>query len=200
MTQRDANASDFSRLLSLSMPRTDCPLTLARPTPSVAEAVPPLTVQQEAANDLEPLPEHGNLPGFASRQAAYHHDITVFASADGAIAVGRSRDHNVRHVSLANGAGMRTRSILSLRSRGSILSIGSHGSILSIGSSGSILSIGSVGSFASIGSAASALSLLSAFSFLSVMAMLSARSRRSLLAYRGQRESVHDLRRRSRVR
>ena len=64
MTQRDANASDFSRLLSLSMPRTDCPLTLARPTPSVAEAVPPLTVQQEAANDLEPLPEHGNLPGF----------------------------------------------------------------------------------------------------------------------------------------
>jgi phospholipase C len=64
LTQRDANASDVSRLLSLAVSRTDCPLSVARPTPSVAEARPPLTDVQQAAIDLEPLPEHGNLPGF----------------------------------------------------------------------------------------------------------------------------------------
>jgi phospholipase C len=61
LTQRDAQASNLLHLLSPTL-RTDCPTTLNNPATVAPQ--PPLTSAQQAAIDLEPLPEEGNLPGF----------------------------------------------------------------------------------------------------------------------------------------
>jgi phospholipase C len=62
LTARDGNANNVLHLLSLSQPRTDCPKTLNR-LPA-APARPAMTAEQQAAADLEPMPQSGNLPGF----------------------------------------------------------------------------------------------------------------------------------------
>jgi phospholipase C len=63
LTQRDANANSVVPLLSLAAPRQDCPTSLNPPAPLLMAAKPPLTAQQLALIDAEPVPESGNLIG-----------------------------------------------------------------------------------------------------------------------------------------
>jgi phospholipase C len=62
LTNRDANAHDVLRLLSLPTPRTDCPATLANPATPVMQAAPPAPVKAQVA--AQPVPEEGNIQGF----------------------------------------------------------------------------------------------------------------------------------------
>jgi phospholipase C len=64
LTQRDGNANNVCHLLSMTTPRTDCPTSLSRPAKSRAVPRPPISAETQAAIDVEPLPESGNLPGF----------------------------------------------------------------------------------------------------------------------------------------
>jgi phospholipase C len=66
LTERDKRANDVWHLLSLASPRTDCPATLPQPVTPPAAAKPSVTPESRAADDLEPLPQSGNLPGFLS--------------------------------------------------------------------------------------------------------------------------------------
>jgi phospholipase C len=64
LTDRDQNANNVLQLLSMSVPRIDCPVTLPRPAAPTAAARPVITPERRAALDLEPLPRSGNLQGF----------------------------------------------------------------------------------------------------------------------------------------
>jgi len=64
LTDRDKAASNVVRLLSMATPRLDCPTSLSRPAMPMAMLRPPITAERQAALDLEPVPESGNLPGF----------------------------------------------------------------------------------------------------------------------------------------
>lgn len=63
LTQRDANANNLVDLLSLSTPRTDCPTSLASPSPLVFAKKQPMSVAERAEKDMEPVPLRGNLAG-----------------------------------------------------------------------------------------------------------------------------------------
>jgi phospholipase C len=64
LTGRDAIANDLLHLISLALPRSDCPTTLNNPAlPAMAaEAVAAPAVPSAVA--LQPVPNTGNLPGF----------------------------------------------------------------------------------------------------------------------------------------
>ncbi len=62
LTNRDAAAKSVKDLL-LTAPRTDCPMSLDEPTPLLKAARPPMTAQERAVLDAQPLPERGNLIG-----------------------------------------------------------------------------------------------------------------------------------------
>ena len=62
LTQRDAAAKSVKDLL-LKTPRTDCPMSLDKPLPPLKAARPPMTAQERAVIDAQPLPERGNLIG-----------------------------------------------------------------------------------------------------------------------------------------
>jgi len=63
LTQRDAAANSVLHLLSLPVPRTDCPTQLNSPAPPSLSALPPMSPEQLAAYDALPVPEEGNLSG-----------------------------------------------------------------------------------------------------------------------------------------
>jgi phospholipase C len=60
LTDRDASASNLTRLLSLSTPRTDCPTSLPDPPKSVEVT----SFLAKAKNPNEEVPLTGNFPGF----------------------------------------------------------------------------------------------------------------------------------------
>lgn len=62
LTNRDRSAHDVIGLLSLSSPRTDCPMILSNPAVPVMQAAPPSAMKVQIA--AQPLPESGNLQGF----------------------------------------------------------------------------------------------------------------------------------------
>lgn len=63
LTQRDAAANSCLHLLSLTTPRTDCPISLNSPAP-VLEALKPRMSEEESVQlDAQPVPEFGNLAG-----------------------------------------------------------------------------------------------------------------------------------------
>ena len=64
LTARDMNAADVLALLTLAIPRTDCPATLVNPAPpGVKAASAPMGVEP-AVTDDQPLPTSGNVRGF----------------------------------------------------------------------------------------------------------------------------------------
>jgi phospholipase C len=63
LTQRDAAASGVEHLLSLSTPRTDCPLSLNSPAPLMMAKKAPLADEESAARDMQPVPRTGNMVG-----------------------------------------------------------------------------------------------------------------------------------------
>jgi phospholipase C len=63
LTQRDAAASGVEHLLSLSTPRTDCPLSLNSPAPLMMAKKAPLTDEESAVRDMQPVPRTGNMVG-----------------------------------------------------------------------------------------------------------------------------------------
>lgn len=63
LTERDRLAHSLRPLLSLTAARTDCPKRLNNPIPPFKAAKAPLTVEEMALIDAEPLPESGNLVG-----------------------------------------------------------------------------------------------------------------------------------------
>lgn len=63
LTQRDAKANSLLHLLSLAAPRTDCPETLGSPASPTRTANPPLTAEESAKIDAQPIPQSGNLAG-----------------------------------------------------------------------------------------------------------------------------------------
>lgn len=64
LTDRDGNAQTLLGLLGLSTPRTDCPATLKGPNEAMKRKRVPLTAEEQAAIDLQPIPEESNLVGF----------------------------------------------------------------------------------------------------------------------------------------
>ena len=62
LTKRDAAAKSVKDLL-LTTARTDCPMSLDEPSPLLKAARPPMTAQERAVIDAQPLPERGNLIG-----------------------------------------------------------------------------------------------------------------------------------------
>lgn len=62
LTNRDANANDVLHLLSLTTPRA-CSTSLNSPAPLLLAAKAPLSVEERALVDAQPLPESGNLAG-----------------------------------------------------------------------------------------------------------------------------------------
>lgn len=66
LTQRDKEANDLLHLLSLKSPRTDCPTTLNNPVKLTSVAPAPLSAQEQAEIDRQPIPESGYLPSFLS--------------------------------------------------------------------------------------------------------------------------------------
>ncbi len=63
LTQRDATANSLTPLLSLTAPRQDCPTSLQNPAPLLMAAKPPLTAEERALIDAQPVPQFGNLIG-----------------------------------------------------------------------------------------------------------------------------------------
>ena len=61
LTGRDGAANNVLHLIGQQL-RTDCPTTLGSPAPEAAR--PPLTEEQQAMLDAEPLPDRGNHIGF----------------------------------------------------------------------------------------------------------------------------------------
>ena len=61
LTQRDANANDVTPLF-LGSARTDCPTVLNSPAPPTAK--PAMSKVDAEAMDAQPIPDHGNFPGF----------------------------------------------------------------------------------------------------------------------------------------
>jgi phospholipase C len=62
LTNRDANANNVLHLLSLATPRS-CPTSLNSPAPLLLAAKAPLSVEERALVDAQPLPQSGNLIG-----------------------------------------------------------------------------------------------------------------------------------------
>ena len=62
LTNRDATANNVLHLLSLATPRP-CPTSLNSPAPLLLAAKAPLSVEERALVDAQPLPESGNLIG-----------------------------------------------------------------------------------------------------------------------------------------
>jgi phospholipase C len=62
LTNRDAAAFDVLHLLSLATPRV-CPISLNTPAPLLLAAKAPLSVEERALVDAQPLPQSGNLIG-----------------------------------------------------------------------------------------------------------------------------------------
>jgi phospholipase C len=63
LTRRDASANSLRHLAALPAPRTDCPTSLIPPAPLLMAAKPPITPDELAARDAEPVPLAGNLVG-----------------------------------------------------------------------------------------------------------------------------------------
>lgn len=63
LTQRDTSANSLVSLLSLPTPRTDCPTSLGSPAPPLRATKAPLTVEERARIDAQPVPQSGNLAG-----------------------------------------------------------------------------------------------------------------------------------------
>lgn len=61
LTNRDASANSVLKTLSLKNPRTDCPTSLHSPAPLLMAAKPPITAEERARRDAQPVPESGNL-------------------------------------------------------------------------------------------------------------------------------------------
>ena len=61
-TERDRQANDVLKLLTLDTPRTDCPTELERPAPA-PPAEPEPTPEERALDDAEPMPSQGNAVG-----------------------------------------------------------------------------------------------------------------------------------------
>ena len=63
LTKRDEAAFGVLPLLTLPMPRTDCPTVLNIAAPLAFSAKRHVTVEEMARIDAEPLPQYGNLVG-----------------------------------------------------------------------------------------------------------------------------------------
>src|SRR5215469_3334286 len=62
LTNRDASANNVLHLLSLATPRA-CPTSLNGPAPLLLAAKAPLSIEERALVDTQPLPQSGNLIG-----------------------------------------------------------------------------------------------------------------------------------------
>lgn len=77
LTGRDGKANDLRGLLKLTLPRTDCPTVL--PSPVRPPPRPTLSAAEQAADDLMPVSDRGNLPAFLGLavKAAYESYATT---------------------------------------------------------------------------------------------------------------------------
>jgi phospholipase C len=78
LTARDGAANDLRHLLSASAPRTDSPASIPWMVGASAPPPPPTAargIMENAAADMEPLPEEGNVFGFL--QAAVKADVEL---------------------------------------------------------------------------------------------------------------------------
>jgi phospholipase C len=79
LTNRDQAANSLNPILSLSAPRTDCPMTLAATVMPQAMAVmpEPLTGEALEAFNQTPLPERGNIYGFLAIANKVDHHLST---------------------------------------------------------------------------------------------------------------------------
>ena len=75
LTNRDKAANHLLGTVTMAAPRTDCPKTLAAPTPNHNKKNP-LSAAEKAKLDLEPLPRTGNLIGTMGTLHKIHRELS----------------------------------------------------------------------------------------------------------------------------
>jgi phospholipase C len=96
LTDRDANANNFIHLLTQPAASMESPTSLKGPNEAMKVEKTKMTPEELAANDLEPVPEQGNLPGFLHIMAKTEIEMSAGTPAEKEAIIARVRGIHTR--------------------------------------------------------------------------------------------------------